>query len=79
MQIRGGRVVTAGGERAAYVLVDGEKIVGVGPRVRGNGQVLDAGGFLRGQIVYQDGVVVGKSDFGRFQPCQRFDPAVAWP
>jgi dihydropyrimidinase len=46
MLIRGGRVVTAGGERDADVLVDGEKIVEVGPGIRADGQVLDASGLL---------------------------------
>lgn len=46
MLIRGGRVVTAGGERLADVLVDGEKIVETGPDLRGDGQVLDADGLL---------------------------------
>src|SRR5207237_1467022 len=34
--------------------------------------------IVRGQVVYQEGEVVGKPDFGRFQPCQPFDPAAAW-
>jgi len=46
MWIRGGRVVTAGGERAADVLVDGEKIVEVAPAIRGEGPMLDATGLL---------------------------------
>jgi len=34
--------------------------------------------IVRGQVVYQEGEVVGKPDFGRFQHCQPFDPAAAW-
>jgi dihydropyrimidinase len=46
MLIRGGRVVTAGGERVADLLVEGEKIVEVGAGIRGDGTVLDATGLL---------------------------------
>src|SRR5436853_7372004 len=46
MVIRGGTVVTATGERAADVLVDGEKIVEVGPGIHTDGSVLDATGLL---------------------------------
>jgi dihydropyrimidinase len=33
--------------------------------------------IVRGRIVYRDGTIVGTPDFGRFQPCQPFDPAAA--
>src|SRR5207253_11366598 len=33
--------------------------------------------IVRGQVVYQNGKVVGKPDFGRFQPSEPFDPAAA--
>ena len=46
MLIRDGRVVTASGERAADVFVDGEKIVEVGTGIRGDGSVLDATDLL---------------------------------
>src|SRR5438132_8265770 len=46
MVIRGGTVVTATGERAADVLVDGEKIVEVGPGIHTDGSVLVATGLL---------------------------------
>src|SRR2546423_13964332 len=46
MVMRGGTVVTATGERAADVLVDGEKIVEVGPGIHTDGSVLDATGLL---------------------------------
>jgi len=46
MLIRGGRVITAGGERVADVRVDGEKIVEIGAGLRSEGTVLDATGLL---------------------------------
>jgi len=33
--------------------------------------------IVRGQVVYQNGKVVGKPDFGRFQASEPFDPAAA--
>ncbi len=46
MLIRGGRVVTAGGERVADLLVEGEKIVEIGTSIRGDGTAIDATGLL---------------------------------
>ena len=46
MLIRGGRVVTAAGERDADVAVKGEKIVEIGTGIRADGDVLDASGLL---------------------------------
>ncbi len=42
--IRGGTVVTAEGEQRADVLIEGEKIVAVGPNLSAQAQVIDAGG-----------------------------------
>jgi dihydroorotase-like cyclic amidohydrolase len=72
MLIRGGRVVTAASEGDADVAVEGEKIVEIG-----TGRLKTT--IVRGQTVYQDGEIVAKPDFGRFQRCQPFDSTVAWP